>query len=559
MMGFSRLLLAAALLPAVPAAAQNLISTGASSGLRLYMTNGNDFWMDPTSGALVFKVNGNAVSTMTPEGYWLVNGINAINNTGLTVSSVTTTITGNTQHSIRSSSGVLVNAGGVTAAFFNGAHFGSGAGLTGVTGTDSTRVLKTGDSMSGALTMSGNTANIVSGASVTTGGGLFGATAVLTSSAGVGVAISTWTGRLNVLGAGVGRMIVGPTGCGGDYTGITLNNSDQPNTCSNYNILSSPSDQQLYINRPTGRAIYFRENNNTQMSILAGGGVVTGGATAASGSGNTDLTATGAVYFGTGGSFRVTSAGAATTGVTRTGNQEYSVAAAANHFHTAVNWSGAVDSQKIFFATGSAAAANGLCSISGAGNLRCRGSLSSNVAPDVAEHVQAEPDVEPYEVVALSDAQGDLSGHWGERVKVRRAAKPYEAGLIGVIAGPDSGLVIGAGFLDEDGKARGTLPLALAGRVPVKVTLEGGPIKPGDALTASSTPGRAMRAGEPGATIGVALESFEGPGEGRVMVFVDVGERGMGFYRERLRRVEDENRALERRLERLEARLGEER
>jgi hypothetical protein len=95
--------------------------------------------------------------------------------------------------------------------------------------------------------------------------------------------------------------------------------------------------------------------------------------------------------------------------------------------------------------------------------------------------------------------------------------------------------------------------------VPVKVTLEGGPIKPGDALTASSTPGRAMRAGEPGATIGVALESFEGPGEGRVMVFVDVGERGMGFYRERLRRVEDENRALERRLERLEARLGEER
>jgi hypothetical protein len=35
--------------------------------------------------------------------------------------------------------------------------------------------------------------------------------------------------------------------------------------------------------------------------------------------------------------------------------------------------------------------------------------------------------------------------------------------------------------------------LAIAGRVPVKVTDEAGPIRPGDLLAASSTPGYAMR------------------------------------------------------------------
>jgi hypothetical protein len=35
--------------------------------------------------------------------------------------------------------------------------------------------------------------------------------------------------------------------------------------------------------------------------------------------------------------------------------------------------------------------------------------------------------------------------------------------------------------------------LALTGRVPVKITEENGPVKPGDLLTTSSTPGHAMK------------------------------------------------------------------
>ena len=55
--------------------------------------------------------------------------------------------------------------------------------------------------------------------------------------------------------------------------------------------------------------------------------------------------------------------------------------------------------------------------------------------------------------------------------------------------------------------------------MPVKVTAEGGPIVPGDALTSSSTPGHAMKAAEvrvggiaffpSGVVIGKALEAFD--------------------------------------------------
>ena len=39
------------------------------------------------------------------------------------------------------------------------------------------------------------------------------------------------------------------------------------------------------------------------------------------------------------------------------------------------------------------------------------------------------------------------------------------------------------------------IPVAITGVVPVKVTAENGPIRPGDLLTSSSSVGKAMRAG----------------------------------------------------------------
>lgn len=52
--------------------------------------------------------------------------------------------------------------------------------------------------------------------------------------------------------------------------------------------------------------------------------------------------------------------------------------------------------------------------------------------------------------------------------------------------------------------------IALTGRVPVNVNLENGPIKPGDPLTASSTPGQAMKATSPGRIIGIAISAYDG-------------------------------------------------
>lgn len=67
------------------------------------------------------------------------------------------------------------------------------------------------------------------------------------------------------------------------------------------------------------------------------------------------------------------------------------------------------------------------------------------------------------------------------------------------------------------------LRLALMGIVPVKATTENGPIKPGDLLTSSSTPGYAMRCPVPkeceGAIIGKALEPLqEGTGFIKMLV-----------------------------------------
>ncbi|TXH02004.1 MAG: LamG domain-containing protein [Candidatus Moraniibacteriota bacterium] len=53
-------------------------------------------------------------------------------------------------------------------------------------------------------------------------------------------------------------------------------------------------------------------------------------------------------------------------------------------------------------------------------------------------------------------------------------------------------------------------PIALAGRVPVKVSIEGGVIKTGDPLTASSLPGVAMKATKAATIIGFAEEDYDG-------------------------------------------------
>ncbi|MDP3731089.1 MAG: hypothetical protein Q8R34_01170, partial [bacterium] len=74
------------------------------------------------------------------------------------------------------------------------------------------------------------------------------------------------------------------------------------------------------------------------------------------------------------------------------------------------------------------------------------------------------------------------------------------------------------------------VPIALAGRVPVKVSLENGPITIGDKITSSPTlRGVGMKATEAGMTVGIALQSLDSISSGsyqKIMVFMAPGWHG---------------------------------
>lgn len=64
-------------------------------------------------------------------------------------------------------------------------------------------------------------------------------------------------------------------------------------------------------------------------------------------------------------------------------------------------------------------------------------------------------------------------------------------------------------------------PVALVGRVPVKISNKNGNISAGDYITSSDIPGVAMKSTKPGVIIGTALESYSSDEIGKIMVFVN--------------------------------------
>ena len=101
------------------------------------------------------------------------------------------------------------------------------------------------------------------------------------------------------------------------------------------------------------------------------------------------------------------------------------------------------------------------------------------------------------------------------QVFVQRANSPTNfLGVVSTAPGIDLG-----GYNEELYVNERKIPIALAGRVPVKFNMDGGPISVGDAITVStSTPGIGRRATASGETIGIALENASA--EGVVEVFI---------------------------------------
>jgi hypothetical protein len=103
--------------------------------------------------------------------------------------------------------------------------------------------------------------------------------------------------------------------------------------------------------------------------------------------------------------------------------------------------------------------------------------------------------------------------------------------VLGIIS-ERPGFLLNAGRTEAGALAPRMYPVALAGRTPCKVTDENGPIRPGDLLTSSSTPGHAMRAKpitidgaafyRPATILGKALGAHD-VGAGVIEVFIARG------------------------------------
>lgn len=135
-------------------------------------------------------------------------------------------------------------------------------------------------------------------------------------------------------------------------------------------------------------------------------------------------------------------------------------------------------------------------------------------------------------------ASGELTAELGLPFAVVRSAEACDPALIGLISDPQHGA--SGKRIDES-----SIPLATTGFFPVRVTLEGGPIRAGDAITSSSVPGWGMRSPGGCRIVGYALEDADA--EGLVTVRAELADQGTASAL-----VDD----LVRRIEKLEERLA---
>jgi parallel beta-helix repeat protein len=137
---------------------------------------------------------------------------------------------------------------------------------------------------------------------------------------------------------------------------------------------------------------------------------------------------------------------------------------------------------------------DGSCNASTTGRISSVSTATGN--SDLAEMYFSNDGLEPGEVVYL---KGGLS--------VGRASESTKDLVIGVVS-TLPGLVMGQDDISlRPGEE--AHPIALKGRVPVKVSNENGDVKTGDELMLSNVPGVVMKASSTGTVVGIALEDYE--------------------------------------------------
>jgi hypothetical protein len=134
------------------------------------------------------------------------------------------------------------------------------------------------------------------------------------------------------------------------------------------------------------------------------------------------------------------------------------------------------------------------------------GDCSGAPTADYAEQYPVAAGIEYGDIVVpgtkkVTTTEGD------QIVQLLKSSRAYQGPVVGIVSN-NYGDFTSAGYnINEEDNP---MPVALVGRVPVKVTNEGGAINVGDYLTTSSTPGKAMKATKAGRVIGMALQAWDG-------------------------------------------------
>jgi hypothetical protein len=132
---------------------------------------------------------------------------------------------------------------------------------------------------------------------------------------------------------------------------------------------------------------------------------------------------------------------------------------------------------------------------------------------DFAENVVVDGSTSQYEPGDLLEISDTTANSF------RLITRPYSTAVMGIYSAAP-GILAGSAY-DAEGK----VPLAIAGIVPCKVTAENGPIRPGDLLVSSATPGHAMKGTDRsqmlGAIVGKAMGTL-GQGTGIIPVLVSL-------------------------------------
>jgi hypothetical protein len=124
---------------------------------------------------------------------------------------------------------------------------------------------------------------------------------------------------------------------------------------------------------------------------------------------------------------------------------------------------------------------------------------------DIAEYYPSTQALLPGEIVKVDPERPE---------HVIRSSSAYESSVVGIVS-TNPGITLG----ENDGSK---YAIALAGRVPVRISSSSADITPGDYITTSSEPGKAAKATGNGRVIGQALESWtRQSGKSEIIVFIN--------------------------------------